>query len=525
MRRLMSRVLTVGMLALVLAACSNQQAVFPAASVTQVSAVDAGGAFTVSGANFFQYVNGAGMRVEVCGVTLPAELVDAVVSEILLPPAGVVRVEMGDELRVVLPAGLVGGSGDLRIVRPDDQVTVVEGGVVCRSEPDPDPDPDPDPESTASAVLSADVTSGYAPLVVTFDSAGSSGEGALSVLWDFGDGVTSSEGSVQHTFSTPGEFTVTLSVSDETGLPDAATVLVSVLAPEVTGVTVSVDAVELYTGQSAQATAGVTTVGGASDAVTWSSTDESVLSVSESGLVTAVGEGSAEVVATSAFDATQAGRAAVRVTWHVFSSSTVLYVTDTNRGTWAAARVALEAARDEFGLTLLVAKANASELGAALAGDPDLVFYQTLGSSTTAEDAGVLVNWVNSGGRLVYGSWEHSESHQRDLLAVLRVTRGLRQNNNAVTFLDPGMGVGLSATTLTLSNAGWFTFATGFIAGADSTVLAEFSDGEAALVAGNGGRTVALGFFEDAVPAADGAVLFSNLFEAMLLASHVPPPP
>lgn len=520
MKRLVSKLLALGALVLFLAACSNPLGVFPEASVTQVSTVSAEGTFTVSGTNFFQYPSGAGMRVEVCGVTLPAEVVNPVMTEILLPPAGIIRVEVGEELTVTLPAGLVGGSGDLRIVRPDGQVTLVVGGVACPAAPRPD--------STAVAALSADVTEGYAPLRVSFGSAGSSGEGALSFLWEFGDGTTSTESSALHTFTTAGEYTVTLSVTDETGVPDIATVLVTVLAPSVTSVTVTLDADELHVRQSAQAVAVVTTAGGAPDGVTWSSSDEAVLTVSEAGLVTAVGEGAAEVIATSTFDATRVGRAAMRITEHVFTRSTVLYVTDLHLGEFDAARVALEAARDEFGLTLVVSSANASSLSAALARNPDLVFYQTRGSATNAEDALAMLAWVHNGGRLVYGSWYHPATHHLALLAALSVTPTGSVNQSPVTVLDSGLLNGMSTATLALtppSGLSWGTYATGFLAGPEATVLAEFADGDAALVAANDGRTIALGFFEDTVPAADGAALFTNLFERVLLAGDAPAAP
>lgn len=54
---------------------------------------------------------------------------------------------------------------------------------------------------------------------------------------------------------------------------------------------------------TAQLTASVSAVGGASEALVWSSSDDEVASVDVSGLVTAVAAGSATVTATSAFDA------------------------------------------------------------------------------------------------------------------------------------------------------------------------------------------------------------------------------
>ena len=54
-----------------------------------------------------------------------------------------------------------------------------------------------------SAVASATPMSGYSPLTVSFSSAGSSDPsgGALTFLWDFGDGTTSTQASPVHVYT------------------------------------------------------------------------------------------------------------------------------------------------------------------------------------------------------------------------------------------------------------------------------------------------------------------------------------
>ncbi|WP_184808140.1 ThuA domain-containing protein [Actinophytocola algeriensis] len=80
--------------------------------------------------------------------------------------------------------------------------------------------------------LSADKTSGPAPLTVQFDPAGTSDPdgGELTYAWDFdGDGTTdSTEATPQsHTYTNPGQYTAHLSVTDESGLTGAASVVVT----------------------------------------------------------------------------------------------------------------------------------------------------------------------------------------------------------------------------------------------------------------------------------------------------------
>lgn len=67
----------------------------------------------------------------------------------------------------------------------------------------------------------------------------------------------------------------------------------------VTGVSVSLDASELFPGQSAQATAVVEPADADNQNVTWSSSDEAIATVSEDGKVTAVTAGTASITATT----------------------------------------------------------------------------------------------------------------------------------------------------------------------------------------------------------------------------------
>jgi glucose/arabinose dehydrogenase/PKD repeat protein len=80
------------------------------------------------------------------------------------------------------------------------------------------------------AVASANRTSGPAPLTVTFSSAGSSDPegGALTYLWTFGDGTTSTAANPTKTYNSNGTFTPTLKVTDPAGLSGTASLVVTV---------------------------------------------------------------------------------------------------------------------------------------------------------------------------------------------------------------------------------------------------------------------------------------------------------
>ncbi|MFI5930269.1 PQQ-dependent sugar dehydrogenase [Micromonospora sp. NPDC051543] len=88
------------------------------------------------------------------------------------------------------------------------------------------------------AVASANPTSGANPLTVNFSSAGSSDPegGALSYLWTFGDGTTSTAANPTKTYTTNGTYSPTLKVTDPTGLTGTASLVITVgnTAPTVT---------------------------------------------------------------------------------------------------------------------------------------------------------------------------------------------------------------------------------------------------------------------------------------------------
>jgi len=65
------------------------------------------------------------------------------------------------------------------------------------------------------ANFTADVTEGYAPLTVLFTDT-STVENVVAWAWDFGDGGTSTEQHPWYAYETPGTYTVSLSVTDDT---------------------------------------------------------------------------------------------------------------------------------------------------------------------------------------------------------------------------------------------------------------------------------------------------------------------
>jgi PKD repeat protein len=83
------------------------------------------------------------------------------------------------------------------------------------------------------ALTSANPTSGTAPLVVALSSSGSSdADGSIvSYSWNLGNGQTSTAANPSATYNSTGVYTATLTVTDNSGLTDTDSVVITALAP------------------------------------------------------------------------------------------------------------------------------------------------------------------------------------------------------------------------------------------------------------------------------------------------------
>ncbi|WNV76401.1 PKD domain-containing protein [Geodermatophilus sp. DSM 44513] len=114
-------------------------------------------------------------------------------------------------------------SGSARAVALSvDSFTAVPNGA-----PAPQPEPEPNAAPTAS------FTSSVADLGASFDASGSTDpDGTVTgYAWDFGDGTTGTGATAQHTYAAAGEYTVTLTVTDDGGATATSSRGVTVTEP------------------------------------------------------------------------------------------------------------------------------------------------------------------------------------------------------------------------------------------------------------------------------------------------------
>jgi len=85
------------------------------------------------------------------------------------------------------------------------------------------------PNAAPTAVISANPTSGVAPVAVNFSGAGSSDpDGTIaSYAWTFGDGTTGTGATVSHTYAAAGSYTARLTVTDNKGATGTTTVTIT----------------------------------------------------------------------------------------------------------------------------------------------------------------------------------------------------------------------------------------------------------------------------------------------------------
>lgn len=294
--------------------------------------------------------------------------------------------------------------------------------------------------------------------------------------------------------------------------------------PSVTSVSVTAPAA-LVAGRTVQAVADVVVENGAGTGVDWSTSDSAVATVSSTGLVSGLSEGTVTITATSQFDATKSGSVDITVS-SALRGAKVLYYVDDLMGTDAALAALNDAAAQFEAVVMTTDDANfVADLEAEV---PDLVVYLRQDGGGIPEDAQApLLDWVDNGGALVFTSWDYPDPAVVAQLAAMEAVATDSENYLSMAVEEPAIGAGLTTSTVPFVNPDdrWGTFTMGLQATGTGVELAHFYDDtlelttDAALVSGKGGKTMVIGFLSDTVEGADGARLLRNVFEYVLSAA------
>jgi hypothetical protein len=123
-----------------------------------------------------------------------------------------------------------------------------------------------------------------------------------------------------------------------------------------------------------------------------------------------------------------------------------------------------------------------------------------------------MQTFMNAGGCIIYADWYYVDNSR---VSVLGASFTGAFNMTTMTISDAGLAGGLTNPVI-MSNAGWGTYTMGLAPLGGSQVLATYENGDAAVVLGNGGKSVVLGYLSDAPLSADRQQLFENVVNATL---------
>jgi hypothetical protein len=124
----------------------------------------------------------------------------------------------------------------------------------------------------------------------------------------------------------------------------------------------------------------------------------------------------------------------------------------------------------------------------------------------------ILQSYINGGGCVIFCDW----SRNSGLASIFEASYSGVDNQSPMNVLNAGIASGIT-NPVVLTNPGWaYIFSVGLSATGGGQVLATFPNGNAAMVQGNGGKTIILGYLSDTPPAGDRQKLFENVVGATL---------
>ena len=144
--------------------------------------------------------------------------------------------------------------------------------------------------------------------------------------------------------------------------------------------------------------------------------------------------------------------------------------------------------------------------------DYDIVVYANQGNWVPGGDLDALNAYVAAGGKVIFDDWTGSNGFNGGQV----FTGGTNQNSVTLSQFYDGVPI-----PMTLHNPGWGIYSTSMLAGSGGVVAATFGDDSAAIVVGNGGRTIVNGFLSDTAWSQE---LYANELASLAALSPSPTP-
>jgi len=131
----------------------------------------------------------------------------------------------------------------------------------------------------------------------------------------------------------------------------------------------------------------------------------------------------------------------------------------------------------------------------------------------TLPNAAGIQTYLDNGGCMIFTDWTRNNT----LAASFEASFTGNVNQSSVTISDPNLLFGLTnPVSLVNPYPGWGVYSMGLSAIGSGEVLATFANGQAAVIRGNGGKTIILGWLSDVPALAIRQQLFENVINVTL---------
>ena len=197
----------------------------------------------------------------------------------------------------------------------------------------------------------------------------------------------------------------------------------------------------------------------------------------------------------------------------ICTTPTVLYFVDGISASGDALLPGLQALENAGLINLTVAAVSTDFRDELENGNYNVSVYFAQANPMIGDDHDALLDWVESNGRLIFGTY--TADGDNGLFAALGTSLTGSTNHDNITFTTPRSNKGLT-DNLALFTDPWSTHSVGIEAQGSAVSICTFDDGDSCAVLGNDGRTLHVGVMSDVYPEAYAEQIALNLLGTVL---------